>query len=306
MDRAAQEATTSTARVAAWADDAFARLGARPGVRRVGLALVEGGGRRLRFTASDRDGSETAWCHVDAYDDVPLNAAVRSGSPVIGTIDELARTFPQFVENQRATSTVALAAVPLVTGGRVLGGFVLYYDRPPDLDARHRRELGRLGRSLGARLRNAQRGRRRHSAPSDDAPAGARVAVHDVRPDPAAVSEARQFLRTTLRGWRVDDSVSDAAALCLSELVTNALVHAYDGCLVRALLHDDVVRVTVRNAGGTVATQAPPADDPLQVHGRGLQLVDALSSRWGHEVDADGLSVWFEIETTPGGLDVHY
>jgi anti-sigma regulatory factor (Ser/Thr protein kinase) len=295
VDRTAKEVTASSARVAAWAEDAFARLGARPGVRRIGLALVEGGGRRLRFTASDRDGTETAWCHVDAYDDVPLNAAVRSGAPVIGTTDELTRAFPQFVENQRATPTVALAAVPLVTADRVLGGFVLYYDRLPTLDARHRRELVRLGRSLGARLRNAQRVRRRVPAPPDDAPAGALVAVHDVRPDPAAVSEARQFLRATLRTWRVDDSVSDAAVLCLSELVTNALVHAYDGCLVRVLLHAGAVRVSVRNTGAGAA-QVAPAADPLQVHGRGLQLVEALSSRWGHEVDAEGLSVWFEID----------
>jgi anti-sigma regulatory factor (Ser/Thr protein kinase) len=128
----------------------------------------------------------------------------------------------------------------------------------------------------------------------DDTPAGALAAVHDVRPDPAAVSESRQFLRTTLREWRVDDSVADAAVVCLSELVTNALVHAYDGCLVRAVLHDGVVRVSVRDSGAGAA-QVAPAEDPLQVHGRGLQLVEALSSRWGHHVEDDGLAVWFEI-----------
>jgi anti-sigma regulatory factor (Ser/Thr protein kinase) len=298
VDRAAKEASASSARVAAWADDAFGRLSGRAGVRRVGLALVEGGGRRLRFTASDRDGSATAWCHVDAYDDVPLNAAVRSGSPVIGTVDELAGAYPQFVENQRATATVGLAAVPLVTADRILGGFVLYYDQLPLLDVPHRRELVRLGRTLGAGLRNAQRVRRRGATPGgppDDAPVGALVAVHDVRPDPAAVGESRQFLRATLRGWRVDDSVADAAVLCLSELVTNALVHAYDGCLVRAVLHEAVVRVSVRNTGAGAA-QVAPAADPLQVHGRGLQLVEALSSHWGHQVDDGGLAVWFEIE----------
>ena len=41
----------------------LADLTALPGVRRVGLALTEGGGRRLRFIASDRlatDGSATS------------------------------------------------------------------------------------------------------------------------------------------------------------------------------------------------------------------------------------------------------
>jgi hypothetical protein len=32
------------------------------------------------------------------------------------------------------------------------------------------------------------------------------------------------------------------------------------------------------------------------VHGRGLQLVEALSSRWGYELDADGTTVWFVLD----------
>lgn len=282
-------------RVAAWADDAFARLGDRTGVCRIGLAVVEGGGRRLRFTASDRDGSAAAWCHVDAYDDVPLNAAVRSGMPVIGTVDDLAERYPEFLENQRGTATVALAAVPLVSGDRVLGGFVLYYDRPPALDTRHRRELARLGRSLGARLRNAQRRRRPASAAPEDAPPGAVVAAHEVRGDPAAVGEARQFLRATLREWDLDDSVADLGVLCLSELVTNAVIHTHDGCLVRVVLHEGVVRVTVRDAGASRPARVEVPADPLQVHGRGLQLVEALAARWGHGIDPRGLAVWFEL-----------
>jgi len=36
--------------------------------------------------------------------------------------------------------------------------------------------------------------------------------------------------------------------------------------------------------------------DPLAVHGRGLQLVDAFSTRWGSELDAVGMTVWFVLE----------
>jgi anti-sigma regulatory factor (Ser/Thr protein kinase) len=302
VEQAAGDAPTSTARVAAWAGDAFTRLGGRPGVRRVGLALVEGGGRRLRFTASDRDGSASLpWCHVDAYDDVPLNAAVRSGQAVIGTIDDLEQRFPQFVELQRGTATVALAAVPLVAGELVLGGFVLFYDSQPVLGVRHHRELARLGRALGTRLRTAQRSRKRPSAaPASatqaEAPAGAVVAVHQVAGHPEAVGEARQFLRATLHGWGVDASVVDTAVLCLSELVTNAVIHSLEGCLVRVVLHEGVVRVAVRDAGVSRPARVASPADPLQVHGRGLQLVEALASRWGHDIDPEGLSAWFEVE----------
>jgi hypothetical protein len=47
------------------------------------------------------------------------------------------------------------------------------------------------------------------------------------------------------------------------------------------------------------------ADDhqPLDVSGRGLALVDALTAAWGAERSADGTTVWFELEVaarTPG------
>src|SRR4029079_17907331 len=75
----------------AWVRSALDVLSRGPAVRRVGLALVEGGGRALSFTASDRDHSGTTdWCEVDAYADVPLNNTVRSGKPITGSLAELA------------------------------------------------------------------------------------------------------------------------------------------------------------------------------------------------------------------------
>jgi anti-sigma regulatory factor (Ser/Thr protein kinase) len=300
VERAASQAPHSTASVAGWAVDALARLTGLPAVRRVGLAVVEGGGRRLQFTASDR-GSDSAptWCEVDAYDDVPLNAAVRSRQPVIGAIDELEELYPTFVERQRATPFVALAAVPMISAGEVAGGFVLYFDRAQVFDGRHRRELDRLGRELGARLRRAQRaGVRRPKAHPDEAgaDADAAVAVHEVAGGPASVGEARRFVRRALHDWDVDDSVIETATLCLSELVTNAVIHTHGGCVVRIVLREGVVAVSVRDAGTASAARLETAADPLQVHGRGLQLVEALAAGWGHEIDAHGLSVWFELE----------
>lgn len=276
------------------------RLTGLPAVRRVGLAVVEGGGRRLQFTASDRgSGSAAQWCEVDAYDDVPLNAAVRQRRPVIGAIDELEAAYPAFVEHQRETPYVALAAVPMTSAGEVVGGFVLYFDRAQPFDRGQRRDLDNLGRELGARLRRAQRaGVRRPKARPDDADGdvGAAVAVHEVSGDPASVGDARRFLRRTLRDWGVGDSVIETATLCLSELVTNAVIHTHGGCVGRVVLRDGVVTVSVRDSGTSSAARLETAADPLQVHGRGLRLVEALAARWGHEIDDRGLSVWFELE----------
>jgi anti-sigma regulatory factor (Ser/Thr protein kinase) len=288
------------ASVAGWADEALAVLTALPGARRVGLALVEGGGRRLQFTASDRDGSAQPWCEVDGYDDVPLNSAVRSGQPVIGAIADLAERYPGFVALQSGTPYLGLAAVPLVAADEVVGGFVTYFDQPQRFDLGQRRALTRLGTDLGAGLWRAQRaGVRRPARSTEDAltPAGAVVAVHEVVGGPRSVGEARAFLRGVLRDWRIAESVVDTATLCLSELVTNAVIHTHGGCVVHVVRNNGAVVVSVLDAGASGAAPRGSSADPLQVHGRGLQVVEALAVRWGHEAGDDGLSVWFEIAT---------
>lgn len=287
--------------IAAWTQNAFAVLSGLPAVRRVGLALTEGGGRRLRFTADDRTtDAGPDWCHVDAYDDVPLNVAVRSGEIVAGGLDDLADRFPEFVSRQRGTGSVALAAVPLVASGQTLGAYLLYFDRAQTLDHDHRSRLARVGRELGARLRVAQRGEgRRPQATLDPAPSGARTADHDVSPAPEAVAVARRFLRGTLGGWGVDEDTTDTAVLCLSELVTNAVIHSHAGCVVHVVLEDGVLTITVRDGGSSDAATPEAVDDPLLVHGRGLHLVDVLAQRWGYQLHTVGTTVWFVLDLAP-------
>ena len=87
-----------------------------PGVARVGLALTEGGGRRLRFVA-DREGDaadELDWCHIDAYDDVPLTAVVRDGEPVARrTSTSSRRSSPTWSPGSATRASAAMAAWPL-------------------------------------------------------------------------------------------------------------------------------------------------------------------------------------------------
>ena len=289
--------------IAAWARDAFALTTSLPGVRRVGLALVEGGGRRLRFTASDR-GSEAAvdWCHVDGYEDVPLNTAVRTGLPVIGVLDDLRARYPGFVAGQRTTATAAVAAIPITAAGQTLGGFILFFDRAQPFDAAQRGELSRAGAELGAALRRARRDEEQSPvAPADEPlPSGARAAVHQVPSHPGSVAAARRFLRTTAHAWGVDEETTDTAVLCMSELVTNAVIHAHAGCVLRVLLEPGLLTVTVRDGGNPSVASVEPLEDPLRVHGRGLQLVDALASRWGSGPGTGGTTVWFALELAQG------
>jgi anti-sigma regulatory factor (Ser/Thr protein kinase) len=115
--------------------------------------------------------------------------------------------------------------------------------------------------------------------------------------DPQAPGNARRFLRATLREWGVEDDTVEAAELCVSELVTNAVIHTGTSSEVTAQLDPDFLTVTVRDGGGIGAVRRVLApEDPLMISGRGLGLVEALTTAWSAEHGADGTTVWFEIE----------
>lgn len=284
-----------------WVRSALAQLGEVPGVHRVGLALAEGGGRRLLFAASDRDNEPSIdWCEVDAYEDVPLNHSVRTGEAVVGSLDDLAGRYHAFTDRQ-SRQTYALASLPIFTAGHVQGGYALFYDTPQRFDREQVTELENLGAQLGAELRRVQRATTHasRSLEEEPVPPGAHVVTHSVAADPRAVAGARHFALATLAGWGVDQRSVDIAILCLSELVTNAIMHTDTGCDLRLVLDRGVLTTTVRDGGSTVVVDPSSVTvDPLAVHGRGLQIVDALATRWGSDLDAVGMSVWFVLEPT--------
>ncbi|CAN5473787.1 hypothetical protein BH11ACT8_BH11ACT8_25020 [soil metagenome] len=290
-------------------------LGELADVVRVGLAVVEGGGRRLRFTASDRDlvpteDSMLDWCLIDAYDDVPLTSVVRTGVPVMADLDKLPARYTDLVVRQREQGVAALAALPLVVGGAPLGGVVVFYDNPQDFDLVQRRQLLARTAALAEDLRAAQSHVPRAPEPVAEEPdpevgstvAGPQVARVGVAGEARAVALARRFVRRQLVEWEVADEVIDSAVLCVSELVTNAVIHTATPSELTATLDGDLLTIAVRDHGAESTGPHASASrdtrvDPLEVHGRGLQLVEALSSRWGSELDATGTTVWFVLQT---------
>jgi hypothetical protein len=281
-----------------WVRSTFQVLVGVPGVRRVGVALAEGGGRRLLFTASDRDNERAIdWCEVDAYEDVPLNSAVRSGRMIIGSFDDLADRYPEFVERQ-SLEMHAIASVPFSAAGHVLGGFALFYGTDQPFDGAQVDALRSLGERLGEDLRRVQPSRTflTRSLSAEPVPPGARAAILVVGPELPGVGPARQFIRDTLAAWDVTEDSMDSAVVCVSELVTNAVIHTVAGCEVRLVLSQGVLTLTVRDGGTGVVTPQQFAEDPLAVRGRGLQIVDALSTGWGAEVDSVGTTVWCDLD----------
>ena len=111
----------------------------------------------------------------------------------------------------------------------------------------------------------------------------------------AQVREARRFLAEFLNDYpAVDDAV-----VCLSELVTNAVIHSNSGkpdgaFTVSAEVSVGGLRVEVRDQGGA---WAHPGHRDDHAHGRGLLIVSELALAWGRAGDpVSGWTVWFEIE----------
>ncbi len=113
---------------------------------------------------------------------------------------------------------------------------------------------------------------------------------------PGSPAQARRLTRARLTGWSVCEDTCDSAALVVSELVTNAIVHTASRRVV-CELHDgeDLVRIAVRDEGCAPGEPQPSPQGPEEEHGRGLILVDALCHAWGAHEHGLGLLVWAEL-----------
>lgn len=114
----------------------------------------------------------------------------------------------------------------------------------------------------------------------------------ELRLPPAAhsVARARRFVRDQLATSRVD---VDTALLLVSEVVTNAVLHARSELLVQISQRDEHVRVEVRDGSPSGPRLRRFAVDSAT--GRGVRLLDRLSAAWGCEPDGAGKVVWFEV-----------
>ena len=117
--------------------------------------------------------------------------------------------------------------------------------------------------------------------------------------EPASAGRARRFVVDTLQRLQYD-TMTDVAELLVSELVTNALLHA--GSEVRVRVEADGSRIRVEVQDGSPVNVRKRAVSPESTTGRGLALVDALATRWGSDAVTDrGKAVWFELEGAGAG-----
>ena len=117
------------------------------------------------------------------------------------------------------------------------------------------------------------------------------MVAFDLPAVPSSATRARQLAREVVASYPPE--VSDTVALLVTELVTNAVLHARTDVSVHIDVAPPLVRLSVADGSSRLpAIREYSTDD---VTGRGLAMVAALASQWGVEATADGKSVWCEI-----------
>ncbi|WP_327352750.1 ATP-binding protein [Streptomyces sp. NBC_01304] len=122
--------------------------------------------------------------------------------------------------------------------------------------------------------------------------------------DTTCVARMRRLTAHCLRWWGLDQEAEQAhdlaenAVLCVSELVTNAVRHGHgDGRLSIVCTVEDLY-VEVADGNPEPAELRSASDDDTT--GRGLVLVDALSTDWG--VNDGGKTTWCVFNIPEGML----
>jgi anti-sigma regulatory factor (Ser/Thr protein kinase) len=117
------------------------------------------------------------------------------------------------------------------------------------------------------------------------------LAPFKFRPDqsPDAPRAARRALADWLRRVPCDTATVEDVVLVVSELVTNAVVHARSAPLITAVFDDGRLRLEVHDDSAEPPTMRPPLQD-----GFGLHIVSRLSDGWGWTPTDAGKQVWVE------------
>lgn len=110
--------------------------------------------------------------------------------------------------------------------------------------------------------------------------------------DPVSVAAARRFVGDFLRDIGGDDDW--AAVQIVSELATNAIVHAGTSFVVRVAVSAELIRLEVTDRNPELrAVQRHYSDDATT--GRGLGMLEMIADSWGVDNRPGSKTVWCEL-----------
>lgn len=112
-------------------------------------------------------------------------------------------------------------------------------------------------------------------------------------PETASVVAARRHVQRLLDSWG-EDAAAWTCMQLISELATNAVIHARTEFTVELSRHGDVIRACVRDSSPAAPGVRRYSEDSTT--GRGLRLVESMANRWGIDKTRGGKVIWFEID----------
>jgi anti-sigma regulatory factor (Ser/Thr protein kinase) len=117
-----------------------------------------------------------------------------------------------------------------------------------------------------------------------------------------SIGAARRFVAQNLRGAPVE--VLESVAVMVSELSTNALIHACSAFDVLVERTESSVVVAITDWGyGSPELHSPESTEP---HGRGLRIVEALSDEWGTLSNSEeAKTIWFRLYLHASDTTLH-
>lgn len=98
-----------------------------------------------------------------------------------------------------------------------------------------------------------------------------------------------------MANWGIEAEVADDAELLVTELVTNAIIHARTPVKVEISEGDGVIDFAVSDQSTRQVQLRMPSVDA--VTGRGIHLLDQIASDWEVVPEAGGKTVRFRLRT---------
>ncbi|MCX4236375.1 ATP-binding protein [Streptomyces ortus] len=115
--------------------------------------------------------------------------------------------------------------------------------------------------------------------------------------EPEEVSGLRRTLRSHLELWKLSE-VTDAAQLCVSELVSNVITHVGPGTPAKLAvsMNGTYLRIEVHDPDARALPTLLDAGSEAEA-GRGVAIIDAVADRWGVQLCSDRKVTWCELQT---------
>jgi hypothetical protein len=115
-------------------------------------------------------------------------------------------------------------------------------------------------------------------------------------PGPDMPAASRDLVGRACEEWGIA-RVRRLAELIMSELASNAVLHARTPVVVTARLFGGCLQLAVRDGDPRLVYHPPPGTHGAHhgEHGRGLLILEAMADRWGSEPTGNGKVVWAQL-----------